>query len=203
MNKMQKAIFAAIALTGAILGQNSAGAASLNMVTTGATSQPIGHHEFCLRLPQECQAIPGVTGAPAQLTRQAWADMLHVNATVNRTIIPLTDQEIYGVEEYWDFPTSVGDCEDYALLKRRMLMERGFSAEHLLITVVLQPDGSGHAVLTVTTDHGDFILDNMRERVMLWSDTEYTYLKRQAGNHAGRWNKIDDNRNPMAVGAVR
>lgn len=54
--------------------------------------------------------------------------------------------------------------------------------------MVLQPNGEGHAV-TVRTDHGDFILDNMRNKVMLWSETEYTYLKRQSSDDPGRWVK--------------
>ena len=202
MNKMLSAIVVAATLCAASF-VSSAGAVSLNMVTTGATSQPIGHHEFCLRHRGECAPVAGASSEPATLTRERWAAMLEVNASVNRQIMPLTDLQIHGVEEVWSYPVNVGDCEDYVLLKRRMLMQRGFGAEHLLITVVLQPDGLGHAVLTVRTDRGDFVLDNMRDRVLLWSDTEYTFLKRQSETHAGRWTKIDDSREPMAVGAVR
>ena len=80
------------------------------------------------------------------------------------------------------------------LLKRKMLMEQGFSATNLLITVVLQPNGEGHAVLTVRTDRGDFILDNMRNKVMLWSETEYTFLKRQSTSDPAAWVKLQDGR---------
>ncbi|HXV30629.1 MAG TPA: transglutaminase-like cysteine peptidase, partial [Sinorhizobium sp.] len=60
----------------------------------------------------------------------------------------------------------------------------------------------GHAVLTVRTDRGDFILDNMRSKVLLWSETEYTFLKRQSSENAGRWVKLQDGR-AVAVGTVR
>jgi predicted transglutaminase-like cysteine proteinase len=173
------------------------------MTTTGRTSQPIGHHDFCMRHSGECGPTASGPTAPAQLTRELWAVMLETNSMVNRQITPMTDMEIHGREEVWSYPTTVGDCEDYALLKRKLLAQRGFELRDLLITVVLQPDGLGHAVLTVRTDHGDFVLDNMRDRILLWSDTEYTFLKRQSSEHAGHWQSINDSRDPMAVGAVR
>ena len=138
---------------------------------------------------------------PEPLTEGNWKELLKVNYQVNSTIQPMTDMEIYGVEEKWAYPTTVGDCEDYALLKQKMLEQAGFSPSDLLITVVLQPSGEGHAVLTVRTDRGDFILDNMRNKVMLWSDTEYTFLKRQAATSPAVWDKIQDGRAPV-VGSV-
>ena len=114
----------------------------------------------------------------------------------------MTDMEIYGVEEYWAYPEAAADCEDYVLIKRKRLIEAGISPSNLLITVVLQPNGEGHAVLTVRTDRGDFVLDNMRNKVMLWSETEYRFLKRQSSAHAGKWMKLQDGR-AEAVGSVR
>jgi predicted transglutaminase-like cysteine proteinase len=125
-----------------------------------------------------------------------------VNYKVNSSVEPETDEQIYGVEEKWAYPTTVGDCEDYALLKRKMLIGKGISPADLLITVVLQPNGDGHAILTVRTDRGDFILDNMRNKVLLWSDTEYTYLKRQSVKNSGQWVKIEDDHSP-AVGSLQ
>ncbi|MCL6708050.1 transglutaminase-like cysteine peptidase [Pseudomonas sp. R2.Fl] len=184
---------------GGLASQATAAAANMNIV--GKANPPIGHYEFCKSYGAECQpAASGDTG-PMQLTEEAWKTLLEVNYNVNSSIQPLTDQEIYGVEEVWAYPRTVGDCEDFVLLKRKLLMDAGFSASDLLITVVLQPNGEGHAVLTVRTDHGDFILDNMRNKVLLWSDTEYTYLKRQSSTHAGRWVKLQDGR-ATAVSSV-
>ena len=159
----------------------------------GPASQPIGHYEFCKTYPSECAKTYNDAG-PLTLTEDKWRALLDVNYTVNTTITPMTDMELYGVEEKWAYPTTAGDCEDYVLLKRKMLMQKGFSASDLLITVVLQPNGEGHAVLTVRTDRGDFILDNMRNKVLIWTDTEYTYLKRQANDDPGRWVKLQDGR---------
>lgn len=179
---------------------HSALAFPANMTTDGPTNPPVGHYEFCRSLPQECRSNPA-SAAPGVLTREGWKKILEVNYEINQAVTPMTDKEIYGVEEHWAYPDKVGDCEDYVLLKRKRLIEAGFSPADLLITVVLQPNGDGHAVLTVRTDRGDFVLDNMRNKVLLWSETEYTYLKRQSEQNSGRWVKLQDGRT-VAVGSV-
>ena len=171
-----------------------------NMITLGKTNPPIGHYEFCKANPGKCG--PMNDSGPMELTEAKWKTLLKVNYTANSSIEPLTDQEIYGVEERWVYPKNVGDCEDYVLLKQKMLVERGFALSDLLITVVLQPNGDGHAVLVVRTDRGDFVLDNMRNKVLLWSDTEYTYLKRQSTRNAAQWVKIEDDHSPT-VGSLQ
>tara|TARA_Y100000815_G_scaffold109939_1_gene98571 strand:+ start:420 stop:1028 length:609 start_codon:yes stop_codon:yes gene_type:complete len=189
-------------LTGLMmLTSGAAFAAPANLVATDRTNPPVGHYNFCRTYAQECQPL-GRDKGPMQLTRKAWSAMLEVNAQVNRDIIPDTDENIYGVAELWAYPRTVGDCEDFVLLKRHLLMERGFSPANLLITVVLQPNGEGHAVLTVRTDYGDYILDNMRGDVRLWSETGYTFIKRQSSEHAGRWTKLGPGTATTAVGAV-
>jgi predicted transglutaminase-like cysteine proteinase len=184
-----------IAMTGT--GQ----ATSSSMTLAGNASPPIGHYQFCKENPTEC-AYAGGDAGPATLTEDRWKTVLKINYTVNSSITPMTDMEIYGVEERWAYPRTVGDCEDYALLKRKMLIDAGFSPSDTLMTVVVQPNGDGHAVLTVRTDHGDFILDNMRNKVMLWADTEYTFLKRQSADDPARWVKLQDGR-AVAVGSVK
>ena len=187
-------------IVGAFAQQASASPAAV-MRVIGKANPPIGHYEFCQTYQSECQPT-SLDNGPMKLTEERWKTMLDVNYTVNTTITPMTDMEIYGVEERWAYPTTVGDCEDFVLLKRKMLMNKGFSASNLLITVVLQPNGEGHAVLTVRTDRGDFVLDNMRNKVMNWSETEYTYLKRQDTANPGRWVKIQDGRATTAVGGI-
>jgi len=176
-------------------------AAAPFMTTTGQTNPPIGHYEFCKRYQAECDQRSS-SSAPMVLTPERWQTILSVNYGVNASIEPVTDMDEYGIEEYWAYPTTEGDCEDYVLAKRRALIGEGFPASDLLITVVLQPNGDGHAVLTVHTDRGDFILDNMGNRVTLWSETDYTYVKRQSSLDSGRWDKISDDR-PALVGSVR
>jgi len=174
---------------------------SLFMTTGGATSQPIGHYEFCQRYASEC-AVRTRLSTPSRLTSKMWNAILDVNFSVNSRIEPATDMELYGAEEYWDYPIWAGDCEDYVLQKRRELHELGLPLSSLLITVVRKPDGEGHAVLTVRTDRGDLVLDNLRDEVLNWRDTEYIYLKRQSEHHTGRWVTIEQPAD-LLVGSVR
>ncbi|GIL00315.1 MAG: hypothetical protein BroJett030_02140 [Alphaproteobacteria bacterium] len=171
-----------------------------HMIVTGRTTQPIGHYEFCKVHPAECRVVSADT-RPMRLTRQRWDELVRVNQQINTQVTPVTDLEYYGVEEYWTFPDRFGDCEDYALLKRRQLIKLGWPASSLLITVVRQRNGDGHAVLTVRTDRADYVLDNLDERIVAWHETEYRYLKRQAASHSGMWEGIDDAR-PVLVGSV-
>lgn len=170
-----------------LVGQSFAAQDFLNPIEQ--TNPPIGHYEFCKINPNECQ-LTGRDNGPMHLSRNAWSKMISVNTAVNNKIQPLTDMQIHGVEERWSYPTQVGDCEDYVLLKRLQLIKAGFSPADLLITVVLQPDGAGHAILTVRTDFGDFVLDNMRDEVKLWHETGYRFIKRQSSEHAGAWMRL-------------
>ncbi|UGY10150.1 transglutaminase-like cysteine peptidase [Phyllobacterium pellucidum] len=201
MGRVLKSMGIAAALFTAALGANSASASEAFMTTGGLTSQPIGHYELCKRMPEEC-SIRSRNIMPEKMSHDFWQLIVNVNSDVNQKIKPLTDKEIYGVEEYWAYPDKVGDCEDYVLLKRRDLMQQGISPANLLITVVRKPDGEGHAVLTVRTDKGDFVLDNLVDGVKNWSETEYTYLKRQATNNTGRWVSIEAPSN-ILVGSVQ
>ena len=118
-----------------------------------------------------------------------------MNAHFNQSIIPVTDQELYQVEEFWTYPTSgYGDCEDFVLAKRAALMQAGWPASTLLITVVRQADGSGHAVLTVRSDRGDLVLDNQEGAIRVWNETPYLFLKRQSQANAGQWVDMLDDR---------
>lgn len=186
-------------LAGLLLSSN-ADAASRFMQVGAITSQPIGHYEFCQIHEDECNIKSANTVAP-RVTEHGWDIVQDVNLKVNHDIIPMTDQELYGKDEVWAYPTYAGDCEDFALLKRRMLLQAGFSPADLLMTVVRKPDGEGHAVLTLRTSDGDYILDNLTSEVKLWSDTPYRYLKRQASFNTGRWVTIE-NSDEVVVGAV-
>nr|WP_314093827.1 transglutaminase-like cysteine peptidase [uncultured Shinella sp.] len=191
----------AVAFLFSLVAAQAAMALPANIPLAGATNQPIGHYEFCKQYADECRSN-GKDAGPLVLTQENWKTILNVNYAANTDVQPMTDMEIYGVEEKWAYPDTVGDCEDYVLLKRKRLIEAGISPSNLLITVVLQPNGEGHAVLTVRTDRGDFVLDNMRNKVLLWSETEYRYLKRQSSANAGKWVKLQDGR-ADAVGSVK
>lgn len=78
------------------------------------------------------------------------------------------------------------------LLKRRMLSDLGYPVQALLITVVKDRKGDGHAVLTVRTDRGDYILDNLEEEVKGWKKTGYRFVKRQTQSDVNTWVTIGE-----------
>lgn len=200
----KRAGFALAALTAfltTVSGQADA-VAGASMATSGRTSQPIGHYEFCKSRPGECSIRPADL-KPARLTDAAWTAIVQVNRRVNKAVKPMTDLEIYGKDEVWAYPDKgVGDCEDYVLEKRRQLSRHGFSLANLLVTVVRKADGEGHAVLTVRTDKGDYILDNLTDRVELWNARPYRYVKRQAVSDTGFWVDIKSGDNTL-VGSIK
>lgn len=157
------------------------------------TSIPIGHAVFCKSHEAECQPNRHVV-ADEKLTPALWQQLIAINTKYNTTIKPETDEQLYHTEEFWAYPHGYGDCEDYALAKRRDLIELGWPASTLLMTVVRQSDGEGHAVLMVRTDRGDLILDNQDGLIKLWKDTPYHYLKRQSQRDPGEWVDIHDTR---------
>jgi predicted transglutaminase-like cysteine proteinase len=152
----------------------------------GKALPPIGYIEMCARQPRECQVLGG-RQTRLSLSPERWKLVSQVNAFVNGKIAPVSDEDLYGKPEYWTIPTDAGDCEDYLLLKKRYLEGLGFPSAALLITVVLDERMQGHAVLTITADKGDFVLDNRRNEVLRWTDTGYTFLKRQSAEDPRQW----------------
>jgi predicted transglutaminase-like cysteine proteinase len=151
------------------------------------TNAPIGWIDFCIEHKSECKTGSSMP-RDVVLTSKAWDDMVKVNAWVNQSIKPLTDMEHWGAVERWGYPTDgYGDCEDYVLLKRRMLIRAGWPREALLITVVRDKHDEGHAVLTVKTNRGEFVLDNQEDRVLPWNKTGYAFVKRQSQSDPNNW----------------
>jgi predicted transglutaminase-like cysteine proteinase len=153
---------------------------------------PIGWVQFCNDNPGDCDAQSG--GArDVVLNAKAWGDLVRINRWTNDHIKPATDLEHWGVVERWDYPNDgYGDCEDYVLLKQQMLIKAGWPRSALLITVVRDKQGDGHAVLTVKTDKGEFILDNQNENIVLWSETGYRFVKRQSQANPNAWVALGD-----------
>ena len=154
------------------------------------TSVPWGWVDFCQRYAGECG--PGTL--PAQditLDAKALADIKHVDIWVNSHVEPVTDMDHWGVVDRWDLPIDgKGDCEDYALFKRKILIQMGYPSQALLMTVVHDGADEGHAILTVKTDRGDFVLDNLNDSIRPWTDTGYAFVKRQSQENPNVWVKI-------------
>ena len=189
-----------------LLGLTGAARASDNasFESVGAeTRAPIGWVDFCNDHPEDCR---GSTTAPRDivLTATAWRDLLRVNQWVNDNVKPMTDLDHYGVIEKWAYPVDgYGDCEDYVLQKRKMLVDAGWPEDALLITVVRDKRGEGHAVLTVETDKGDLILDNQNDNVLPWHETGYRFVKRQSQTDVNVWVLLGDERPAISAVSAR
>jgi predicted transglutaminase-like cysteine proteinase len=163
----------------------------------GKSLPPVGFVKFCVANPAECKGV-GRRVKRADATPDMWNMLFKINAEVNTKIAPISDQDLYGVAEHWTYPTTAGDCEDYLLLKKRELEAQGFDSGSLLITVVLDEKGEGHAVLTVATNAGDYVLDNRRNDILLWKDTGYSFLKRQSQQDPRAWVALTDGNQTVA-----
>jgi predicted transglutaminase-like cysteine proteinase len=181
----------------------TAGSERSHILVSEVTRPPAGWIEFCTRQPGECM---GGMMAPRDvtLTLETWKDLVRVNQRVNEAIKPMSDLEHWGVLERWSYPDDgYGDCEDYALLKRRMLIQSGWPREALLVTVVRDKKGEGHAVLTVTTDKGDFVLDNQNDVILPWSKTGYHFVKRQSQSDPNVWVLLGTPRSSITTATSR
>ncbi len=171
---------------------------------TAPAALPAGFASFCLRFPDQCETVGGA--GKVELTAANWLAMEAVNDKVNGEISPLDDQKHYGRAEYWTIPTDgYGDCEDYALTKRRDLAAQGFPMAALRVAVVNTWRGERHAVLTVTTNQGDYVLDNLRQDIVSPDRTDYQWVERQDAAHARNWVALGPARDPtyLATAAAR
>lgn len=154
--------------------------ASLPAEASGDARAPYAWNDFCKRSPAECRVNLNEPER-VEMTPKLWKTIVSLNSRINREIEAITDQDHWGVVDRWDLAEDgKGDCEDYALLKRKRLAEAGLPRRAMLMTVVIDEENAGHAVLMIRTDRGDFILDNKRNAVLPWSQTGYVYVKRES-----------------------
>ncbi|WP_342588285.1 MULTISPECIES: transglutaminase-like cysteine peptidase [Rhizobiaceae] len=196
MVTLRKSMTALCVIATWAFGNSGASAHPSAMEVGDITSQPIGHYEFCKRNASEC-SIRSRSTLPLIMSARLRDQLENLTISINQAVRPKSDLELYGVDEFWTYPVDAGDCEDYALAKRRLLLKDGISASNLLLTVLRRPNGEGHAVLTVRTDVGDVVLDNLTDKVLNWDETGYTYLKRQSAGHTGKWVSIRDGEAPL------
>lgn len=153
---------------------------------------PAGWADLCAREPGYCRHFNRVA-APPTLTPERRAELDAVNRAVNGAVSYVTDKDLLGREEFWSLPQNgKGDCEDIALEKRRRLMDAGWPRGSLLMTVVVAHNGQWHALLSVATDQGMLVLDNMTDEVLPPEETRHRFFSSQSPSHPNRWVMWDD-----------
>ena len=161
-------------------------------ITSGEIPAPFGWRDFCRKYPQECEAKQSEV-KKIELTANLWRNLQEINDWANHGIDPVSDMAHWGVPESWDIPTDgKGDCEDFALLKRKALLQYGIPSSVLLMTVVYNRRHEGHAILTVATDHGDFILDNQTDEILGSEQSGYRFIERQSSRNPNIWVRLND-----------
>lgn len=158
-----------------------------HLVATKDVSAPDGFSGVCARYDWACARSGGGAVSGGELLDLA----NRVNASVNKTTREISDQAQYKQTELWALPTARGgDCEDFALAKKQALIARGVAPERLLIATVLDRKRSPHAVLVLRTESGDYVLDNLTNRILGWRETGYTFLRMQNPKAPGQWSAI-------------
>ena len=127
------------------------------------------------------------------------AQLEHVQQQVDHQVAFQSDQDHFGVAEYWEPADKTGDCEDIALAKRARLISMGWAADDLRIALLVDERGALHAVLTVdvTSMKGaaaTYVLDSRVLHVEPWKAlTEYGYLfLARAKPGESQWRLLDD-----------
>lgn len=150
----------------------------------GAATAPEGAGRLCATYPWACAK----TGNRVTIDAQMLDVIKGVNSRVNSRVAPVSDLDQYGTVERWALPTARGgDCEDYALLKKKELIAAGVAPEQLLIATVLDRNRQSHAVLIVRTSKQDLVLDNTTGRILAWQQTGYSYLRLQNPAQPSAW----------------
>lgn len=152
----------------------------------GFTAPPQAFFQFCTRFVRQCVRSGG--SKPVALVEERWSELSEVNAGVNRRIKPRAEPP--GVD-IWTLGAREGDCDAFAIEKRKELIDLGWPSSALNLTVVYARSSEAHLVLTVRTDHGEFVLDNLRSEVLGVESVGYTFVMRQSAMHPRLWVSID------------
>ncbi len=158
-----------------------------NMPESGQTATPIGYLMYCLKFRQDCNR------RAISYAHENIEDLMHkVQTSVNLHIRPTTDMRNYRKADHWTIPTNGrGDCEDFALAKRVMLLKAGLPASSLLLASAINERGEPHMVLIVRTKKQDYVLDNTKYYVKKWQELPYTWVSIQDMKNPMRWKKPD------------
>ena len=189
------------------VGQSLPSSGYLSWAAKAPASIVRSNDQMVIRAPELPRALPALASEPQvqdasdnasrndyeriDMDMSVLALLRTANDQVNGMMRPSTDEQTYGVEDYWNDPALRygvrGDCEDFALEKRRLLIDRGVPAAALSIAIVRTRRDDEHAVLVVTTKAGDYVLDNLAADVRPWRRSGYTWISRQGPGDDLSW----------------
>jgi predicted transglutaminase-like cysteine proteinase len=153
------------------------------------TLAPFAHTQFCLRHIFECQTRPITPQLGISFKLMPLAELAFVNKKINDAIIPRRHSNAMLGNE-WTLHPEFGDCKDYAATKRHELLSRGWPSSSLLLAHVVTASGEHHLVLVARIREGDFVLDNLDERVLSWLETSYSWVRIQSPENPRNWYSV-------------
>ncbi len=184
MKPQHIALATSIGLLAAVCLTSPANASSY-LPTGAAAVPPAGFIGFCVKHLKDCIAN-AQESASVELTDARRRMLEDVQNDINTSIRPRLDPT-----HVWDYPTDgTGDCNKYALAKRRDLIAMGWPRNALLLATATTEGGEGHLVLVARTDRGDLVLDNRVSRVVDWSALPYHWISLQSQQSPLRWVSI-------------
>jgi predicted transglutaminase-like cysteine proteinase len=143
---------------------------------------PAGFLSFCVRYLRECRPSEGPPAA-VELTSETRRELDAVQAQINAAITPREDPA-----HAWDYAVAgFGDCNKFALGKRRGLIERGWPRQALSLATATTERGEEHLVLVVHTREGDLVLDNRLAPVVDWTVLPYRWISVQSAARPATW----------------
>ena len=165
------------------------GGAVAHIIEGDRTLAPFASVVFCMQQPDQCKDTGGAD--IVMLDPAHKAELASVNSSVNHSIRPVNDAPGTDV---WSVDVTEGDCEDYALTKRKHLLALGWSSRALRIAVARTSSGEGHAVLIAKTSEGDLVLDNRTGRIKDWRSTDLHWVMFQSERGPQQWVSLNTGR---------
>lgn len=150
------------------------------IAVAGYALAPTGFYQFCARQPEQCRPV-------ATRRELSLAEIDAVNRRVNASIRPQAEPP---VQDDWKVGGASGDCEDYALKKRNVLLKAGLGTGRVRLAVGVLRDGEFHAVLIVTTKSGDRVLDNLNAELLSPGRVEFEILSVQSAENPMVWLRV-------------
>nr|WP_249807008.1 transglutaminase-like cysteine peptidase [Bradyrhizobium sp. 1] len=164
---------------------------------TSATSQddrvlpPMAFTLFCTRYPVECNPQAGTQQAVDRFDFAAlWHQLNVVNTAVNTSITPTSATDAMDLN--WQIFPQEGNCADYAVTKRHLLLNAGWASSALLLAeVVIRKTGEHHLVLIVKEDGDYLVLDNRRPAIikLLQALRDYSIVRAQSDGTSRLWTR--------------
>jgi len=150
--------------------------------TGGPVVPPAGFITFCMAHQDACVATANASSA-VDATRDRLDQLDTIQEKVNAAIEPRNDPA-----HVWDYPVNgTGDCNKYALEKRRELIAFGWPEQSLLLAVVMTETNEEHLVLVARTSRGDMVLDNRTPKVVAWNSLPYRWIELQSAEKSMQW----------------